>query len=76
MRLVGLEELARVRFENHGAGGASRFAGLGDGQTDQRLMAAMHAIEIADRHHRTPRKRRHVAEAVNDLHGGFMAVLQ
>ena len=48
-RLVGSEEGARMRLEGQGHGRARGLAGLLPHRADQRPVAAMHAIEIADR---------------------------
>jgi hypothetical protein len=48
-RPLGHEELARVRLERHDSRDESALCGRGDDARDQCLVAAMHAIEIADR---------------------------
>ena len=42
--------------------------GLALGFGDQGAVAAMHAVEIADRHHRAAQARRHVLEMAEDAH--------
>ena len=69
VRLVGLEELARMRLEQDHAGLA---AGLGrriPGGLQQRLVPAMHAVEVADGQRRAAGLRRHVCGSVQDDHG-------
>ncbi len=48
----GAEELLRMRLEGEDAERGAALARQMLGLRDQRLMAAMHAVEIADRHHR------------------------
>ena len=68
VRLRGLEELARVRLEDQHAGGCVELArGVPDGG-QQRLMAAVHAVEVAESEHRAARFLRHIPIAVNDPH--------
>jgi hypothetical protein len=47
-RLVGREELARVRLERHHAGHHATLARGAEQRGDHRLMAQVHAVEIAD----------------------------
>ena len=49
------------------AGAPSARASL-DGGREQRLMAAVHAVEVADGEHAAARLLRHIPVAVNDLH--------
>ena len=52
------EKFLRMRLEASTASGAPARFGLACGLGDQGAMAAMHAIEIADRHHRAFQRRR------------------
>ena len=66
---VGLEEFARMRLEQHHAGLA---AGLGRRIADglqQRLVPAMHAVEVADGQRRAAGLRRYVCGSVQNDHG-------
>ena len=51
-RIVGTEIAARMRLERERRGRHRQRARAGDGLADHRAMAAMHAVEIADRDHR------------------------
>ncbi len=69
VRLVGLEELARVRLEQDDAGRACRgAAGRVLDRLQQRLVAPVHAVEVADRQHRAARGLGDVAGSVDDDH--------
>ena len=68
MRLVRLEELARVRLEKDDAGGRSQRCGPILGDLQQRLVPAVHAVEVADRECTAPRGRRHIVGSVKDDH--------
>ena len=65
---IGLEMPARVRLEGDGAerraGGGLRLAGI----ADQHLMAAVHAVEIADRGRCAPVLRVEIAVAFDQSH--------
>ena len=65
----GLEEFARMRFEGNDA---PRFVGVardGAGPVDHRTMAAMHAVEIAQRHNSAAQVIRGRTEVVPHDHG-------
>jgi hypothetical protein len=47
------EEFARMRFESQDAGGEVVFSRPGNHAIDERAVAAVHAVEVADRQ-RTP----------------------
>ena len=68
VRLLGVEEFARMRLENEGAGRCAELAPDGRSGAQQRLVAAMHAVEIADGEHGAARRIGHIPVAVNDLH--------
>ena len=68
VRLLGVEELARVRLEEQHAGRRAELARGVPGGGQQRLMPAMHAVEVAEREHRAARLLRHIPIAVNDAH--------
>ena len=70
MRLVRLEELARMRLEHHGAGQPAMLGHCPARRLEQGLMAAMHAVEVADRQRRPPRFVGHVIVSVDDVHAG------
>ena len=55
VRLLGMEILARVRLEDECAGRSAELAPDRRGGTQQRLVPAVHAVEIADGEHRTAR---------------------
>ena len=50
--------------------GAPQLGGLVMGGLQQRLVAAMHAVEVADGERGAARRGRDVVRAVEDLHGG------
>jgi hypothetical protein len=54
-RLVRAEELARMGLEGEDRVGGAEFARLLGGRGDHRLVAAMDAVEIAERDDRAPR---------------------
>jgi hypothetical protein len=66
---VGLEDPARVRLETDDA--QRRLGGLSGagGRRDHPLVAAMHAVEIAERHGRAAIRRRQILPAGDDTHG-------
>ena len=68
VRLLRMEELARMRLEDEGAGGGAELAADRRRGTQQRLVPAMHAVEVADGEHRTARSDRHILVAVNEEH--------
>ena len=68
MRLLRVEELARMRLEDERAGRRAELATDRRRRTQQRLVAAMHAVEIADGEHGAARRFGHIPVAVNDLH--------
>jgi hypothetical protein len=66
------EEVARMRLEGEHASRHAAMAGLVAQQRQHRLVAAMHAVEVADGQRRaTPSEREsgERAEAAMDLHG-------
>ncbi|TSE31240.1 hypothetical protein Ttaiw_01618 [Tepidimonas taiwanensis] len=64
------EEVPRVRLERHGARGHAAVTRLVDQQRQHRLMAAVHAVEIADRQRpRLGGSPAQVVQAVGDVHG-------
>ena len=66
---AGPKKFLRMRLEGeHGQRGATLF-GNAFGIRDQRLMAAMHAVEIADGHDRAAIGRGNVAIVAKDAHG-------
>ncbi len=73
MRPVRLEELARVRLEQDDAGGPARLGRLLARDVEQRLVAAMHAVEVADGERGAARGGGNVVDAVEDLHGRGIA---
>ena len=68
-RVVALEELARHRLEADHGRRQPVLAGQRPQSRDQRLMAAMQAIEVADRHHAAAMSRREVVQSADQLHG-------
>jgi hypothetical protein len=56
---VRREEFARMRLEGEDRGRRVPLADFRYGDVDERPVAAMDAVEIADRHHRTTQRRRH-----------------
>ncbi len=64
MGLVGEKELARVRLEEKRAGAAPRLSRFLDGVREERLMAPVHAVEIADGEDRALRLRRNAAHSL------------
>ena len=73
MRLVGLEELARMRLEYQRAGRGAKLAADCRCRAQERLVAAVHAVEVADGQHGPTRRDRHIPVAVNDLHRATFA---
>ena len=74
MLSVGMEQLPRVRFEHHRAGkmrGAMPCRGFGAlaGTCEQRLMAAVHAVEVANRERCAAQLLGDMIETVEDMHG-------
>ena len=68
MRLVGLEELARMRLEDDGAGRPAVLPRLARGRRDQRLVTPVHAVEVADGQHATSGRGRDVLGTVDNDH--------
>src|SRR5262245_16100481 len=59
-----------MRLEKDDPGRPPQLGGLVMGDLEQRLMAAMHAVEVADGEGRAARRGRYLVRAVEDLHGG------
>jgi len=55
-RVDGIEELARLRFEQHDTDGEVQSPACGGQPLDHGPVAEMHAIEIADGHDATLRR--------------------
>ncbi len=70
VRPFRLEELARVRLEQDHPGGAPQPGRRVARHLQQRLVAAMHAIEVADGEGRTARGGGDVVRVVENLHDG------
>jgi hypothetical protein len=68
VRLFGVEEFTRMRLENEGAGRRIELAPDSGSGAQQRLVAAMYAVEIADGEHGSARRIGHIPVAVNDPH--------
>jgi hypothetical protein len=68
VRLLGMEKLAWMRLEDERTGRDAKLASDRRRRTQQRLVAAVDAIEIADGEHGTTRRFGHIPVAVNDLH--------
>ena len=69
------EEVARVRLEREHAGGHAAMARLVAQQRQHGLVAAMHAVEVADGQRRAASREGEGgegAEAAMDLHGGII----
>ena len=64
----GWKIFARVRLEDECARRSAELAPDRRGAAQQRLMPAVHAVEIADGEHRTARFSRHILVVVNDEH--------
>src|SRR5438067_3577605 len=65
-----MEEFLGVRLEaQHRQRRTARF-GLFSGFGDEGAMAAMHAVEIADRHHAAAQFIRHILEMAKNPHAG------
>jgi hypothetical protein len=71
MRFVGLEEAPRMRLEGQHAELGVQPLGLGLGLGQHRLMAAMHAVEIPDGHHRAFQIGGHILEMAQQSHQFF-----
>ena len=71
VRLLRVEELARMRLEDERPRRCVERACLRDGGGDQGLVAAMHPVEIADGEHCPVRIRRDMAIPLYDLHRAF-----
>ena len=69
VRLLRMKELARMRLEDERAGRGAELTADGARGAQQRLVPAMHAVEVADGEHRTARSDRHILVAVNEEHG-------
>ena len=65
---LGREELSRMRLEHHRTGAAPFALGDCDRLAQNLLMAAMHAIEIADGEHRALELGRHVPPEADNVH--------
>jgi hypothetical protein len=68
MRLVRLKELARMRLEQDHAGRCAEPRGFFFGGAQQDLVAAVHAVEIADRQHGASGGRRHAVDSLENDH--------
>ena len=68
-RLARREELARMRLEGEHRQAGAELAGAARRGADHRLMAAMHAVEIAERHHRAARLDRYLGVMSKQPHG-------
>ena len=69
------EEVARMRLEGQHAGRHAAMARLAAQQRQHRLVAAVHAVEVADGQRRAAFREREGgegAEAAVDLHGGII----
>jgi hypothetical protein len=75
VRLVGLEVLARMRLKHDRPGLRSKPAGLFASGFDQCLVAAVHAIEVADRERCAAGGCWNLIAAVDDAHGAGIAAL-
>ena len=61
------EEFARCRLERHHGGRQAEFVGLAPQGLQHVLVAAMHAVEVADRRHATAMLRTQVVQAAHQL---------
>jgi len=68
LRVVGLEVVARMRLEHDHAASGLRGLGLVQRLCQQRLVAAMDAVEIADGEYRTSKVQGNMIETVLDQH--------
>jgi len=68
-RIVGPEQAARMRLEGHDAQRRAQGLRLLARRPQHGLMAAMHAVEIAERHNGAPRRRRQGRIMPEYLHG-------
>jgi hypothetical protein len=69
MRAVRLEELSRMRLEHHGTRQPAVLCDGCAGSLEEGLMAAMHAVEIANRERGSPGLMGNMVVSVNDVHG-------
>jgi len=69
-----LEELARMRLEYNGAGRPAMLASLVDGGRNQRLVATVHAIEVANRQHAAPGRGWNVFGTMDNDHKGIIGL--
>ena len=63
-----MEEFARMGLEHQRGGTRAKRCRDFTRALDQRLVAPMHAVEIADRHRRPTRAGRHVIIALEHVH--------
>ena len=68
-RQVRLEDLAGMRLEGHHPERYVQLGRLGASDIDDRLVAAMHTVEVADGGHRAARLRRQTLALPVDRHG-------
>ncbi len=70
-RLVAGEVLARLRLEDHHRHRPPQRSGTIAQLVEDRLVPAVHAIEVADGRHATPVLRHQVVQAANQFHRSF-----
>jgi hypothetical protein len=69
VRPLGLKKLARMRLEHDGAGRNAEFDPLRPRRLEQRPVAPVDAVEVADGQHRAARCAGNLTISVDDLHG-------